>query len=328
MNPDNPLGFETPSNSPLSGGEPGCPSPDKGRLGWVGAGFLPNGQFGLNQLGSRFRGNGNTRGVERFLNKFALLMLLALTSMGCLAAPDADEIMERNSSVSKVASSESEATITLTAKGGGARIRKTYTATKLAKNGQDSSRLSRFLAPADVKGMATLLVERSDADDDIWVYLPSMKKVRRLSANNKRDGFLGTDLSHGDVIGHKVKEWKHRLAREETLDGASCYVVESVPASTEIKESSGYARRLSWVRMDNFVATRTDYWDESGELLKSTVVSDIRLIDKERNKWQPMQIVAANKQTGHSSVIKLDTFVVNARLSESLFTPRGLDRGE
>lgn len=260
--------------------------------------------------------------------KIVLLALLGLASFDCLAAPDANEIMEKNLAVSKVASSESEATITLTAKGGGERIRKTYTATRLAKNGQDNSRLSRFLAPADVKGMATLLVEHSDADDDIWVYLPSMKKVRRLSANNKRDGFLGTDLSHGDVIGHKVKEWKHRFVQEEAIDGMPCYVVESMPVSTGIKESSGYSKRLSWVRMDNFVAVRTDYWDEGGELLKSVSASDIRLVDKERGKWQPMRIEAANKQTGHSSVIKLDTFVVNTQLSESLFTPRGLDRGE
>lgn len=260
--------------------------------------------------------------------RLALLLLLGLASVDCYAALDANEIMEKNSGVSKVASSESEATITLTAKGGGERIRKTYTATRLARNGQDNSRISRFLAPADVKGMATLLVEHSDADDDIWIYLPSMKKVRRLSANNKRDGFLGTDLSHGDVIGHKVKEWNHRLVREENLDGAPCYVIESVPASTEIKESSGYSKRLSWVRKDNFVAARTDYWDEAGELLKSVSASDIRLVDKERGKWQSMRIEAVNKQTGHGSVIKLDTFVVNTQSSESLFTPRGLDRGE
>lgn len=262
------------------------------------------------------------------LKFFMLLALLGLASMNCLAAPDANEIMEKNYGISKVLASESDATITLTAKGGGERIRKTYTATRLAKNGQDNSRLSRFLAPADVKGMATLLVEHSDTEDDIWVYLPSMKKVRRLSANNKRDGFLGTDLSHGDVIGHKVKEWKHRLLREEVLDGEPCYVIESVPASPAIQEASGYARRQSWIRKDNFVAVRTDYWDEAGELLKSVTVSDIRLVDKERGKWQPMRIEAVNKQTGHTSVIKLDTFAVKPELSESLFTPRGLDRGE
>lgn len=260
--------------------------------------------------------------------QLTLLMLLGLASLSSHAVPDVNEIMERNSSVSKVISSESEATITLTAKGGAERIRKTYTVTRLAKNGQDNSRLSRFLAPADVKGMATLLIEHSDADDDIWVYLPSMNKVRRLSANNKRDGFLGTDLSHGDVIGHKVKEWKHRLVREESLDGVPCYVIESIPASPEIKESSGYSKRLSWIRKDNFVAAQTDYWDEAGELLKSVSVSDIHLVDKERGKWQPMRIEAVNKQTGHSSIIKLDSFVVNPHLSESLFTPRELDRGK
>lgn len=260
--------------------------------------------------------------------KFILLAILGMTSLACLAAPDANEIMEKNFSISKVLASESEATITLTAKGGGERIRKTYTATRLAKNWQDNSRLSRFLSPADVKGMATLLVEHSDADDDIWVYLPSMKKVRRLSANNKRDGFLGTDLSHGDVIGHKVKEWKHRLLREEALDVVQCYVIESIPGSPAIQEASGYTKRQSWVGKDNFVAVRTDYWDENGEFLKSVTASDIRLVDKDSGKWQPMRIEAINKQTGHASTIRLDTFVVKPELNESLFTPRGLDRGE
>lgn len=265
-------------------------------------------------------------GLTRYFLKYVLLTTLGMTSLACLAVPDANEIMEKNSGISKVLASESEATITLTAKGGGERIRKTYTATKLAKNGQDNSRLSRFLSPADVKGMATLLVEHSDAEDDIWVYLPSMKKIRRLSANNKRDGFLGTDLSHGDVIGHKLKEWKHRLLREEALDGEPCYVIESIPASPAIQEASGYARRQSWIRKDNFVAARTDYWDESGEFLKSVTASGIRLVDKDKGKWQPMRIEAVNKQTGHASTIKLDTFAVKPELSESLFTPRGLDR--
>jgi hypothetical protein len=135
-------------------------------------------------------------------------------------------------------------------------------------------------------------------------------------------------LSNGDVIGHKVKEWKHQLLREESMDGALCYVIESNAISGEVKESSGYAKRLSWLRKDNFVAIRTDYWDESGDLLKSIKVADIRLVDKEHGKWQPMSIEATNKQTGHSSLIKLDTFVVNTPMDETLFTARGLDRGE
>lgn len=255
-----------------------------------------------------------------------MLLILALVSFTCRAAPSAEEIMEKNFMVSKVSASESEATMLLRSSNGGERTRKTATYTKLAKNGVDISRVSRFVSPADVKGMATLLVEHSDADDDIFVYLPSMKKTRRLSTDNKRDGFLSTDLSNGDVIGHKVKEWNHKVLREETVEGAPSWVIESLPASSSIMESSGYSKRQSWIRQDNYVAIRGDFWDESGALLKTITFTDIRQVDK--GKWQAMLIEAANKQTGHSSSIKFDTFKVLPTLSDKLFEPRDLDRGE
>src|SRR5882762_7011693 len=72
-------------------------------------------------------------------------------------------------------------------------------------------RMTRFLEPADVKGTVSLLIEHAEKDDDIWIYLPSVKKVRRLVSSNKKDSFVGTDFSYGDVIGHKVKEWDHNF---------------------------------------------------------------------------------------------------------------------
>ena len=70
--------------------------------------------------------------------------------------------------------------------------------------------------------------------------LPALKKVRRLVASNKKDSFVGTDLSYGDIIGHKVQEWHHVLVKEETIDGQACYVVESTPHSDAVQEQSGY----------------------------------------------------------------------------------------
>ena len=76
--------------------------------------------------------------------------------------------------------------------------------------------------------MVSLLVEQSVKDDDIWLYLPSMKKVRRLVSSNKRDSFVGTDFSYGDVIGHKVQDWEHSIVGEEAVDGFECFIIESV----------------------------------------------------------------------------------------------------
>ena len=120
-------------------------------------------------------------------------------------------------------------TLGLTNKAGKQRVRKTIGTSKLQGNGIDNMRMTRFLEPADVKGTVSLLIEHSEKDDDIWIYLPSVKKVRRLVSSNKRDSFVGTDFSYGDIIGHKVNEWTHTLVKEEAVDGKPCYVIESVP---------------------------------------------------------------------------------------------------
>ena len=119
-------------------------------------------------------------------------------------------------------------------------------------NGFDNKRMTRFLEPADVKGTVSLLVEHSDKDDDIWIFLPSVKKVRRLISSNKKDSFVGTDFSYGDVIGHKVKEWTHNLLKEEDADGKPCYVIESLPKDSTIKANTGYSKRVTWIQKDNF----------------------------------------------------------------------------
>ena len=109
-----------------------------------------------------------------------MLAVAAVTIAGAARADElsADEIMRRNFVVGKVRDSRAEITMVLTNAGGTRRERSTIGYTKLAENGIDQKRLVRFLTPADVKGTATLLVEHSDGDDDIWIYLPALRKVR------------------------------------------------------------------------------------------------------------------------------------------------------
>jgi outer membrane lipoprotein-sorting protein len=234
--------------------------------------------------------------------------------------------MERNFVVSKFKDSVGEAAFRLVNAGGQERLRDSVGWSKLRPNGVDNARLTRFTAPADIKGTATLLVENSAGDDDIWIYLPALKKVRRLVASNKKDSFVGTDFSYGDVIGHKVGDWRHKLLREETVDGAACYVVESVPATPEIKTNSGYSKRIGWFRKDNFVAIKGEAFDEGGELLKRVSATDVRLLDPASGRWQPMRLEALNVQTGHRTVIEFRNQKVNQGIGDEFFTTRYLER--
>ncbi len=249
-----------------------------------------------------------------------------LPSDSYAADPSALEIAEKNFMVSKVIDSTSDATFTLINKSGQERVRKTFGTSKLQANGVDNMRMTRFLTPSDVKGTVSLLIENTAKDDDIWIYLPALKKVRRLVSSNKKDSFVGTDFSYGDVIGHKPSEWNHKILKEESCDGKPCWVTEATPKNDDVKNNSGYAKRTAWILKENFVAVKTDLYDESGQLKISGKFADIQLIDKERNKWQAMRLEAENKQTGHKTVIQFQNFKANQNVKDDFFTTRYMER--
>lgn len=258
-----------------------------------------------------------------------LLVLLATFSAAAQSSADAArEIMEKNFTATRVQDSIANATFTLTHRDGAARVRQTQGWTKLRANSRDNMRLVRFTAPADIKGTATLMLENGGAEDDLWVYLPALGKVRRLSASNKKEGFVGTDFSYGDIIGHRPEEWTHRVLREEAVEGQPCYVVESVPLNETVRQNSGYSKRVNWVRKDNFVAVRGELFDLGGTLAKRLSATDIRTVSGSgaQARWQPMVSVAENLATGHRTEIRFENFKADQKVAEGLFTARELER--
>ena len=266
----------------------------------------------------------------------ATALVAAALAVACSLRPDvaqaqgltAEEMMERNYAVTRAAGSFSQATFRLINASKQERVRKTFGVTKLQKNGSDNMRVTRFLSPPDIRGTVTLLIEHAGRDDDLWIYLPGLKKVRRLVSSNKKDSFVGTDFSYGDIMGHRPSDWRHSLAGEETVDGQPCVVIASTPASAAVKEQSGYSRRLTWVRKDNFVSVKGQFWDESGQLLKTATVRDVRLVDEKNNKWQGMVMETQNVQTDHRTVIQFDEFRVSEQIKDDYFTTRYMERPE
>jgi uncharacterized protein len=267
--------------------------------------------------------------TARARQAIAITLAVAAATIAPAAGADelsADEIMRRNFGVGKVRDSRAEITMVLTNAGGTRRERSTIGFTKLSANGIDQKRLVRFLTPAEVKGTATLLIEHSDGDDDIWIYLPALRKVRRLVANNKKDSFVGTDFSYGDVIGHKVEEWTHQLVGKESIDGVDTFVVESVPRTDAVRDTSGYGKRKTWLRQDNFVAIKGQYWDTAGALVKESTARDVRELDPASHKWQAFTISMRNVQTGHSTEISWGKVEVGIGLGDDVFTERTLEK--
>jgi uncharacterized protein len=236
------------------------------------------------------------------------------------------EIMEKNFMVGKIADTTTQTTMTLSNKSGQTRVRKTAGVTKLEPNGIDNKRMTRFLEPADVKGTVSLLNEHSDKDDDIWIYLPSIKKVRRLVSSNKKDSFVGTDFSYGDVIGHKVNEWTHKLLKEEEVDGKTAYVIESLPRDATIKGNSGYSKRVNWIQKDNFVTLKGMLYDEAGELVKESRFGNFKNVDAAKGKWLTGELTVKNVQTEHTTLIHVDDLKYNIGVKDDFFTTRYMEQ--
>lgn len=247
--------------------------------------------------------------------------------VGVVYAAPADDLMAKNLAATKVSGAEFRATMRLITASGSVRERQTEGATKLQPDGNDNMRLTRFLSPADAKGTTTLLIENGAQDDDMWVYLPAFKKVRRLAASNKRDSFMGTDLSFGDVIGYRVADWQHKIVGQKNIAGRACSEVLSVPVNATIRAQSGYSQRVSCIDAESALALRVDYSDEQGKLLKTVELSDIQQVDAANNRWQGMRLTAKNAQTGHRTEIVLQDYRLNPTIEAKRFKAQALDTG-
>lgn len=238
----------------------------------------------------------------------------------------AHDMMQKNFFVAKIKSFKSTGTMVLINDKGQTRERKSSTYSVLQPNGIDSKLLVKFTFPTDIKGTAFLQVEHIEADDDEWIYLPALGKSRRLVANNKKDSFVGSDFSYGDISLPSIELYEHRLLGSETVDGQDCYKVESTPKTESTRDNSGYSRKITWLRKDNFVEAKVEYYDLSNRLLKTQIVTQPKLLEPDTQRWFAQHREMTNQQTGHKTVLNFDDVEAAVTVPEDLFTTRYLER--
>lgn len=237
-------------------------------------------------------------------------------------AQSADALMAASHEVSKFANARFRARLTITAKSGGPRVRDLTGVSKTLDAGQSTARMMRITGPADMKGVATLTIDRRETTDDLWIYLPSLKRVRRLVASNRRDPWMGSDFSYGDIVGHGVSDWSHRILKRESLGEVACTVVVSTPLRDSIDSETGYSRRLTWLRDSDAFAIRADFFDLAGGFLKAMEAADIQQLDKANGKSQAMRIYMRTAKS--ESILAFDEFSIANVVPDSEVTPESL----
>ncbi|MFQ5455926.1 MAG: outer membrane lipoprotein-sorting protein [Nitrospirota bacterium] len=217
----------------------------------------------------------------------------------------------------------SEARFTLINKRGQKRIRETirYWKDYDGKDGFDEKMVIFFKSPPDIKNTGFLNWSYIDIerDDDKWLYLPALKKVRRISAGDKEDSFMGTDFTFDDMGDRKVEEDRHHLIKSDSFDGRECYVVESTPKDKDYM----YSKQITWVDKERWVDLKTEYYDRKSRLLK-TLITKWQQVN---NIWSPKSLHMENHRTGHQTTIDISDVKFNIGLKESIFKKARLKRG-
>jgi len=213
----------------------------------------------------------------------------------------------------------SDLTMTLINKSGDQRVRKIKQFTKDLGNVEKS--IMFFLSPADVKNTSFMSwAYDSDQSDDQWIYLPALKKTKRISSDSKSDYFMGSDFTYDDLGDRKLEDDTHKLLREETMDGKECYVVESLSKD----EDYMYSKTVVWVNKSNFTGVQKEFYDEDEDLLKVLTIKEVEEIS---GIWVITNSEMKNVQKNHRTTMVLNNIQINTGMSESKFSERMMMRG-
>lgn len=176
-----------------------------------------------------------------------------------------------------------------------------------------------FLEPADDRGVAFLKIEHEEGPDEMRLWLPAFKKVRRISARQKGDAFMGSDLSYEDMTTRSLDENDYELLGSEEVRDVDCYILEVIPRP---ETESTYSRHVVWVSKQDLVPLKEESYDRGERLIKRKTISYTPLKDY----LLPQEIYVENVQKDHSTRLTFTQMEVDTGIGDALFHERNLKR--
>lgn len=182
--------------------------------------------------------------------------------------------------------------------------------------------LTIFDRPRDVKGTAFLSFSHATTPDEQWIYLPALKRVKRISSRNKSGPFMGSEFAFEDLSSFEVEKYTYRYLRDEKVNGVDCFVIESDP----VDKYSGYTRQINWIDKAHYRAQKVDFYDRKNALLKTLTLLNYQLyLDQ---YWRPLKMVMVNHQTGKSTDFVTHNLSFKTGLTEKDFNKATLKRAK
>jgi hypothetical protein len=189
---------------------------------------------------------------------------------------------------------------------------------RIGSHGSSKSVL-RFLPPAEVKGVALLVVNHPDRSSDQWMWTPAIARERRIALQDRSTRFFGTDFSFEDLEERDSNQFDYKLVGEETLAGAACWKIESRPKQTKISQ---YTHSYVWVRKDNYVIAQIENYKKT-QLVRTARYSDIQRV---QNIWTAQTIEMHDMQRNSKTILKTEKLQYNLPMKDEDFTLQAIRR--
>jgi len=267
-----------------------------------------------------------------------LLKTLAVASLLALAMPALAEFSDDESAAGleimqavdarpEGITQKAHLTLELTDRRGRKRIQQTMVLRKYY--GHDKRQVLYYLEPSNVRDTAFLTYDYADAatEDEQWLYLPALRKTRRISASDRGDYFLGTDLTYEEMKRQNkisLQDWRFTRIGESEVDGITTVVIEGVPVSETVAQELGYGRARWYVDLATATIRRTENFDTQGNPLKTASFKNIRKVD---DIWTVHEITVDNHKTGHQTHLLVTDVAYETPLDDDRFEERALRRG-
>ncbi|RUM73912.1 MAG: outer membrane lipoprotein-sorting protein [Sulfurovum sp.] len=265
------------------------------------------------------------------MNAKKLLFLLTIGVLTLTTQATADDataraIMEKVDARDDGTTLEQDMLMILIDKNGNQRTRdlKSY-----AKDfGQDNYKTMFFKSPADVKNTAFLTYDYDDSarDDDQWLYLPALKKVKRIPSTDKSSSFMGSDFSYFDMTDRDLEDYDFKILKETEVRGHPAWMIEATPRNQAIIDESGYEKTIAIVRKDNYMVVRSINFLTNGK----KKYLDLKQIHLESGIWLVDEMTMTTKKgnsTLHKTILTFSNILLNGAIDDGVFTTRRLEKG-
>jgi hypothetical protein len=267
-----------------------------------------------------FKNSGNQ--ALRYSAVKSLLVVSILLSAMNLLAQDAREISKKASNAINLDAMEMISTLKIISPSGQERVRTISTATK--KFGDVSKMMMKFLEPADVRGTTLLVYDYESKDDDLWIFMPALRKTRRIVSSEKGKNFMGSEFTNADMSKPNLDEFNYKLLGEEIIEGKDCWKIEATCKTEAQGNQYGFSKRISYIEKGNYLAHKIDYYDLNNELIRVETIKDYK--KQSNGRYFAFYMEMQNVRNGRRSVMTIDKFQLGSELSEAQFSPAMIEK--